>query len=137
MEAAGEGGEGGVIRISGNILFDRRANTIHLNKPRLAPEDEVALTFSEVLEELGLDYVVVAGYVAILFGRARRSDDIDFILERVSEEGFIRLCRAARERGFTLMQGDIESEESVRRVYREYLAMAVSIVGVFQGYEDG
>jgi len=26
-------------------------------------------------------YVVVAGYVAILFGRARRSDDVDFIVE--------------------------------------------------------
>jgi len=80
------------------------------------------LNFVKVLEDAGIDYVVVAGYVAILFGRARRSDDVVFILEDPGEEGFIGLCSRAREAGFTLMQADIESEDSVRRAYREYLA---------------
>jgi len=72
-------------------------------------------------------YVVVAGYVAILFGRARRSDDVDFVVERIDEDGFVELCREAKKRGFTLMRGDIGSEDSVRRVYRDYLAEGLSV----------
>lgn len=58
-----------------------------------------------VLDEAGVRYVVVAGYVAILFGRARRSEDVDFIVERIDEGRFVGLCRRALEHGFSLMQG--------------------------------
>ncbi len=94
---------------------------IRLSKPRLAPEDEVALRFAQVIENLGISYVVVAGYVAILFGRGRRSDDVDFILEEISEDAFVELCRLAGKEGFSLMQGDVASVESLRRMYRDYL----------------
>lgn len=80
-----------------------------------------------VVEESGVKYVVVAGYTAILFGRGRRSDDIDFIIEEIDEDVFVGICRRAWKAGFTLMQGDIGVEESVRRVYRSYLAEGYSV----------
>ena len=107
----------------GRVLeFDREARRIRLAKRSLLPEDDIAFRFARVLEESGVRYAVVAGYVAILLGRARRSDDVDFIIERIGEEEFVGVCRRALERGFTLMQGDISSEESVRMLYRSYLA---------------
>ncbi len=115
------------VAIGNALVINRGSRVIHFSKPQLAPEDIVALSFARVLENAGIEYVVVAEYVAILFGRARRSDDVDFVLRDLGEEGFVELCSGAREAGFTLMQADIESEESVRRVYREYLAEGYSV----------
>jgi len=39
---------------------------------------------AEFVRCLGLRYVIVSGYVAILLGRARSTDDIDIIVEAVS-----------------------------------------------------
>ena len=103
------------------FVYDRDRRTIRLFREKLLPEDVVAFRFAEVLEEARISYVVVAGYIAIAFGRGRRSEDIDFILEWIDEDEFVELCRRAREAGFTLMQGDIWSEDSVRRLYRNYL----------------
>lgn len=113
--------EGSSITPDRSLVFDRDKRVILLTRERLLPEDVVAFRFAEVLEESRVNYVVVAGYAAILFGRGRRSDDIDFILEELDEEGFVGLCRRARDAGFTLMQGDIWSEDSVKRLYRDYL----------------
>jgi len=37
--------------------------------------DELAIDFSRVLSDLDIDHVFVAGYVAILFGRSRSTED--------------------------------------------------------------
>ncbi len=81
------------IRITNSLEFNPFTKTIYFNKPVLSPEDELALKFSSVLEKLGIRYVIVAGYIAVLFGRNRRTDDVDFIVEELSEEKFIELCR--------------------------------------------
>lgn len=114
--------DGSRVALDGAIVFDRAERVIHLTRQALLPEDVAAFAFAGVLEERRVRYVVVAGYTAILFGRGRRSDDIDFIIEEIDEDVFVELCRRARGVGFTLMQGDIEVEESVREVYRSYLA---------------
>ncbi|MEL9941091.1 MAG: hypothetical protein QW348_08925 [Ignisphaera sp.] len=111
----------------GSIVFNRAERVIRLTRQVLLPEDVIAFAFAGVLEESGVKYVVVAGYTAILFGRGRRSDDIDFIIEEIDEDVFVGICRRAWKAGFTLMQGDIGVEESVRRVYRSYLAEGYSV----------
>ena len=110
------------VTSDGSLVYDRSRRLIRFTKGVLVSEDTIALRFAVVLEESGVGYVVVAGYVAILFGRGRRSDDIDFIVEDVGESGFVELCKRAREAGFALMQGDIWSEDSVKALYRRYLA---------------
>jgi len=113
-------------RFSNIIVFDRKGRRIRLVK-MLLPEDDIALRFAEVLDEVGVKYAVVAQYIAILFGRSIRTDDVDFVVERIDEERFVELFREAGKHGFTLMQGGIGSEESVRRVYRDYLAGGFSV----------
>jgi len=109
------------------LRFDRANRRIQLMKNALLPEDDIAFRFVRVLDEVSVRYVVVAQYVAILLGRPGRTDDIDIIVERIDEERFIKLCRKSLEHGFSLMQGDISSEESVRRVYRSYLAEGLGV----------
>jgi len=113
--------------ISDNIAFDVDRGTIFLEKNSLSEDDRIAMLFAETLNELGVRYSVIAGYVAILFGRARRSDDIDFITYPLAEDEFLKFCLLLRDRGFKLVQGDIGSESSIRKVYEGYLERGFSI----------
>lgn len=49
------------------------------------PPNELALSFSTVLSADSVDHVFVAGYVAILAGRARSTQGIDVLLARTDE----------------------------------------------------
>jgi len=51
--------------------------------------DELALDFSEILQENNIDHVFVAGYIAILFGRSRISEDVDVIVDKISKKRFL------------------------------------------------
>ena len=123
----------GLVRIAPNILFDTRGRIIYLMKDVLVPEDILATRFSKVLDDHGLDYAVVAGYVTILFGRARRSDDVGFLIMPLTEKEFVDICKEAADEGFNLIQGDIQSEKSIRRVFRDYLSQGY---GVRLMYDD-
>ena len=78
--------------ISDAITFDVDRGTIFLEKNSLSEDDRIAMLFAETLNELGVQYSVIAGYVAILFGRARRSDDIDFITYPLAKDEFLKFC---------------------------------------------
>ena len=47
--------------------------------------DELAIEFSEIASQHDIDHVFVAGYVAILTGRSRATEDIDVFIEPCSE----------------------------------------------------
>lgn len=114
------------IIVSENILFDKNNKIIYLSKPKLTPEDTIALNFAKTLEEHKIKYVIVAGYIAILFGRARRSDDIDFIAD-IDENTFSKLCETLFKREFTLMQKIAPSKYSIRKIFKDYLTQGYNI----------
>lgn len=58
------------------IVIEKRPSTV----------DELILGVTEVFERHDLDYVVVSGYVAVLLGRSRSTEDIDVLIERPSRE---------------------------------------------------
>lgn len=62
--------------------------------------DRLALLASEALERARVRYVFVSGYVAILFGRSRESEDVDVIIEPVNRERrrFVHLWRTITRR---------------------------------------
>jgi hypothetical protein len=67
------------------IVFDR--DRIIFNKT-LNSLDRFAVDFTSALDKVGIKYVLVSGYVAILFGRNRSSEDIDIIVEKINLERF-------------------------------------------------
>ncbi|MDB2226394.1 hypothetical protein PM076_13565 [Halorubrum ezzemoulense] len=47
--------------------------------------DELAIAFSDILDQVGIEHVYIAGYVSILAGRARSTEDVDVLIEPIDE----------------------------------------------------
>lgn len=66
------------------------ANTITLNK-ELNALDDFVISFCKKLNKHKVKYVIVSGYVAIVFGRSRATEDIDIIVEKMPADKFAAL----------------------------------------------
>ena len=62
--------------------------------------DRLMLEVGDVLDAVGIEYSVVSGYVAVLFGPSRATEDIDVITERFDEETADGLAKRLREAGY-------------------------------------
>ena len=62
--------------------------------------DELVLDVTEILNDLDVRYAVVSGYIAVLFGRSRATEDIDVITESFSEMIADELAARLRDAGF-------------------------------------
>ena len=80
----------GVALTDEGLVVDRPSNRL----------DELAIGFSEILSRQGIDHAFVAGYVAILTGRPRSTDDIDVFIERCSEARIEELVEQLDAEGY-------------------------------------
>ena len=48
--------------------------------------DEFVLDFLRILHELNIKYVIISGYVVLLFGRQRITEDVDIFLEDLDDD---------------------------------------------------
>jgi len=53
--------------------------------------DDMVIKFSKILNVEEIKFVVISGYIAILFGRSRLSEDIDILVESMDYPKFNRL----------------------------------------------
>ena len=53
--------------------------------------DRLVIDFVSILDKSKVRYVLVSGYVSILFGRSRSSEDIDIIANKISKNQFSNL----------------------------------------------
>ncbi|MFA5141891.1 MAG: hypothetical protein WC471_02900 [Candidatus Woesearchaeota archaeon] len=67
-------------------------------------------------------YIIVSGFVAIASGRARGTEDIDMILERIDQKKFEKLHNDLAKHDFICMQS-----EDVSVLYNDYLKDSTSI----------
>lgn len=82
-------------------------DTLTVNRERSELDKEV-LAFTRILSYCEVDYVIVSGYVAILTGRSRSTEDIDIILESLSEADTEHLVTELRNRGYWGMAMPLE-----------------------------
>jgi hypothetical protein len=80
----------GVELRDGTLIVERSPNEL----------DDLALAFSEVLTRLEIDHVFIAGYVAILTGRARATEDIDVLIEEVPASKLDQLVEVLTDAGY-------------------------------------
>ena len=83
--------------------------------------DILATDFAEILNESNVNYVLVSGYVSILFGRSRSSEDIDLIVEKMAFERFHVLWSKILE------QFDCLVPDNSKSAYENYLTQNTSI----------
>lgn len=62
--------------------------------------DEAVMEFTAVLDALGVKYVIVSGYVVILTGRSRATEDVDVILEPLSDDRLDEMIEAFTDHGY-------------------------------------
>lgn len=79
----------GIELVDGTLVVDRQPNVL----------DELAIRFTEILNDLDIAHVYVSGYVAILTGRSRATEDIDVLLERIDRDSIDELVARLHEEG--------------------------------------
>jgi hypothetical protein len=95
-----------------NIRFSEKE--IELEK-ELNALDNLAIEFTSILNRFKISYVLVSGYVSILFGRSRASEDIDLIAEKIGFAKFTRLWEEIGKRFECL------NTRSPKKAYAAYL----------------
>lgn len=80
----------GIDLRDGTLIVGREPNRL----------DELAIEFSAILDRFDIDHVYVAGYVSILAGRARSTEDIDVLIEAIDAATAEVLADALIEDGF-------------------------------------
>lgn len=67
--------------------------------------DRFVLDFIRILEQ-ETPYVIVSGYVAILFGRSRGTEDVDILVPHLENPSFSRLYRALLDGGYEFLNAE-------------------------------
>ena len=78
---------------------------IVLEEKYLTLLDHFVLDFIRILES-GTPYVIVSGYVAILFGRSRGTEDVDILVPRMEKDRFLQLHAALAEEGYEFLNAE-------------------------------
>ena len=71
--------------------------------------DEMVLRFSKILDSMNIKCSIVSGYVAILFGRSRLSEDIDILIESMNYEKFVNLWKELSREFWCIITDDPQS----------------------------
>ena len=83
--------------------------------------DTFVIDFTSILNKLDIKYVIISGYVSILFGRSRLSEDVDILLEKLSIERFKELWKNLAEKFECIISDDPNT------AYKDYLLHKLSI----------
>lgn len=94
--------------------------TIKLEK-ELNNLDLFVLDFVQILEKY-TDYAVVSGYVALLFGRARATEDVDVIVPKMDWKTFQKFFEELDNKGFWCL-----NSSDANSLYNDYLTQNTAI----------
>mgnify|MGYP001239850718 CR=1 FL=1 len=83
--------------------------------------DKFVEDFCEIIDKYA-KYIVCSGFVAIVHGRTRGTEDIDLIVEKIDYEKFVKLHESLIVGGFICMQSD-----DVEVIYKDYLENGDSV----------
>jgi len=72
--------------------FEYTRDIISIENKVLTKLDEFVLDFLDVLDKY-CSYVIISGYLPILFGRTRGTEDVDIFIEHVDKKIFVRFYK--------------------------------------------
>lgn len=85
--------------------FEYKGKNISLKNKVLSKLDLFVIDFVNILTKYS-DYVVVSGYVSIIFGRSRGTEDIDILIKKIDLETFIKLNRELIRKQYWFLNAD-------------------------------
>jgi len=71
--------------------------------------DKIVLKFINILKRHA-EYVIISGYVAIILGRTRATEDVDVFIGEISLEDFSKLYQELKNAGFWCLNAENEKE---------------------------
>ncbi|MFH1751790.1 MAG: hypothetical protein ABH821_02530 [archaeon] len=84
--------------------------------------DKLVIKFTGILDKQEIDYVIISGYIAILFGRSRHTEDVDLFVEEMSYEKFKEFWNELEENGFECI-----NVSEPREAFNDYLKTKLAI----------
>lgn len=94
-------------------------DTIKLEK-KLGELDLLVLKFVNILKK-HIDYVIISGYVSILLGRSRSTEDVDVFIKPLNLEKFVKLYQELKDNDFWCINA--ESNDEVYSYLNEGIAL--------------
>jgi len=108
------------------VKIHYRKDEIHMDGRKLTKIDRFVLDFIDVIQHHS-KYVIVSGYVSILFGRSRGTEDIDIIIERMTSTQFHSFFKSVLSNGFYFLNP--EDEFGLFEILEEGLGIRVALDG--------
>ncbi|HRS42866.1 MAG TPA: hypothetical protein P5530_03270 [Candidatus Diapherotrites archaeon] len=73
------------------MLVEIIDNVFYINNKEINELDSLVIDFVSVLDKHNIKYVIISGYVAIIFGRSRNSEDVDLFIEKMDYDTFKKI----------------------------------------------
>jgi len=100
-------------------------NTIQLDK-ELNELDKLVFKFIKILKKHS-DYVIISGYVSILLGRSRTTEDIDVFIKPIDKKKFFQFYKEIIKGGFWCLNS--EEIDEIFNYLRDRLAVRFALNG--------
>ncbi len=97
---------------------------IHLKNKVISKLDSFVIDFINILKKYA-DYVVVSGYVSILFGRSRGTEDIDVLIKKIDMDTFLKLHKELTEKNYWFLNA--ENPVELYGMLEEKLAIRIAV----------
>lgn len=95
------------------MIYNPTKKEIILNR-ELSKLDKFVIDFCNLLD----DYVLVSGYVSIIFGRSRGTEDVDLLIPEMNSEEFKKLWKKVYENGFECV--NTENPKEAFALFKEH-----------------
>ena len=109
--------------------FELKGNVLKFNRV-LSNLDRLVIKFTKILSREKIDYVIISGYIAILFGRSRNTEDVDLFVEEMPFEKFFSFWNTLEKAGFECLN-DSKPKEAFFEYLKNGLALRFAVKGTF------
>jgi len=99
----------------------KKENEMYIVEKKEGALDTFTKDFLKELTDINIPYVLISGYIAILFGRNRSSEDIDILIPPITEEEFNTMWEQLNKKYECL------NTTHKKEAYKEYLKEGVAI----------
>ena len=107
---------------------------IYLKNKVVSKLDIFVIDFVNILKKY-MDYVVVSGYVSILFGRSRGTEDIDLLINKIDMDTFLKFYNELIEKNYWFLNaenpnelyGMLEDELAIRAAVKDNVIPNIEI----------
>ena len=86
-----------------------KGENIYLKNKVVSKLDIFVVDFINILKKY-MDYVVVSGYVSILFGRSRGTEDIDILINKIDMDTFLKFHNELIEKNYWFLNAENPNE---------------------------